>query len=341
MARKREGTIKESVDQLKELALDDRSGKRERIIDMLLLLHEDRDCTNEYLAEALDCSLRTIGRLWSDYQEKGIESMLRRSPAASLPQTTRPSRTPAIDPHVFDAGLVEFLNDLPVCTITAEWIGAFQRGLRRLFKDIDRVTVNVNIYHDLQDPQYRPSKFMVVEHVNAGGKKTVSTRKREIKPGEHLLKEARKVGFPFHDYHPPHVFDFQMPGGVATIGTIILWRDIWRPGISERTLTAFEQIRPFIAFLLSDCVARRQRESHDVRFFTEVINQVAEKDGLTKREQEVLLNHLLGSEYRKIASEMSITIDTVRKHVSSIHTKTGTRSIAELFARYLSPLSQL
>jgi DNA-binding CsgD family transcriptional regulator len=344
MARKRVGTVKESPDQLKELALIYQGKKEKRIIEMLLLLKEHPDCTTEWLADSLDCTVRTIGRWWTEYREGAIDRIPEAHGSAGAvvaEPVAEPLPAPATAPPVFDPGLVQFLNDLPVYTAPSRWIEQFRQLLRDLFPDIDRVTVNVNLYYDLSDPHYRPSSFMVVEHVKEDGKRSVSTRERQMTPGEHLLEEARKLKFPFDLYHPPHVLDFTMPEGMATIGTIILWRENWKPEISERTLAALEQLRPFIAFLLSDCVARRQREKQDIRFFTHVINQVAEKDGLSRREQEALLHHLFGNNYRKIAAEMNIAVNTVRKHVKSIHTKTGTHSVAELFARYLSPLSQL
>jgi DNA-binding CsgD family transcriptional regulator len=45
----------------------------------------------------------------------------------------------------------------------------------------------------------------------------------------------------------------------------------------------------------------------------------------------------MGYSYDEMARLLAISTKTVKKHVNTIHRKTGTRRQRELFARYLSP----
>lgn len=56
------------------------------------------------------------------------------------------------------------------------------------------------------------------------------------------------------------------------------------------------------------------------------LQQAAKKFDLTDREQEIIALFSSGASRKKIASELSISIWTVRFHASNIFKKTGTHS---------------
>ena len=70
--------------------------------------------------------------------------------------------------------------------------------------------------------------------------------------------------------------------------------------------------------------------------FAEALDRLFRRKGLSIRERHVLSLLMLGHSYNGIAEELGIAIDTVRKHVRSIHGKTGVHNQLEIFAKYLT-----
>jgi DNA-binding CsgD family transcriptional regulator len=59
--------------------------------------------------------------------------------------------------------------------------------------------------------------------------------------------------------------------------------------------------------------------------------------GLSLQERRVVTLRLLGHAYKEIADKLNISEDAIKKHLGSVHRKTGTRSYTELFAKYFTP----
>jgi DNA-binding CsgD family transcriptional regulator len=137
-------------------------------------------------------------------------------------------------------------------------------------------------------------------------------------------------------YSAPHRFDYHTTQG-AYLGSILLWREKQMGPISEATLQSVRDLAPFLTFMLSDCIARRQAEDPGARVFTETLSTIAEKENLTRRQQEVLTHGLLGRTHAQTGAALGITAHAVRGHVCAIHRKTDTRCLLELFARYFTP----
>jgi DNA-binding NarL/FixJ family response regulator len=57
------------------------------------------------------------------------------------------------------------------------------------------------------------------------------------------------------------------------------------------------------------------------------------REGLTAREEEVAALLLEGLSNQQIATRLSISLNTVKRHVSAMLKKTGTQSRLELVAR--------
>lgn len=55
--------------------------------------------------------------------------------------------------------------------------------------------------------------------------------------------------------------------------------------------------------------------------------------GLTEREQEVLRCLVKGMQYKTVASQLDISIDTVRSHIRSVYAKLQVHSVAEAVSR--------
>lgn len=345
MARKRKGIIKESVDQLTEMLRRHRGTPLENRIQMLLLLLNDSSLTILDVAHMVQCSERTVRRWWSLYQEGGMEALLSDSSiriSTDEPAQARTNQEPTVS--LLAANIREFLNALPLSGDPVTWITTTREVLKRLLGDVDRISIEVNVHCDLHNPGNNNSNMFVAQHFageESRNHRTIVTSQLRMKsPGELLLDALRRQKFPLDDFHPPHVFEYYIHEGQTHVGTIFLWREQRKPLISTRTLGAMEELRPFLTFLLTDCIARRRRPEFDLRMFTEIVTVVGRNEGLTVRENEVLLHHLLGREYEEIADRLNISVDTVRKHVKAIHRKSGARTYTELFARYFTPLRE-
>lgn len=51
----------------------------------------------------------------------------------------------------------------------------------------------------------------------------------------------------------------------------------------------------------------------------------------------MLALQLVGFSYDEMAATLGISLNTVRYHLKSIYNKTGTHSLAELYAKYFTP----
>jgi len=234
--------------------------------------------------------------------------------------------------------MLRFLNSLPSSGHLVDWIRSFRDGLTTLLSDVDQVMVDVNYLCDLDDPDaYRPEKALT-QHVGKGGAEriVIDTTAAAESHAERVISQARRSGFDPTRFQAPVAFEYAV-GKDAYLGTIVLWRDKGRKPISKATTTFVESLRPFMVFVLSNLVARHSHARPIDRAFHEALEAISNQLKLTDREQEVLAAHLFGYPYQAIAEMIHVGIDTVRKHVKSIHRKAGVMTYTELFARYFTP----
>lgn len=236
--------------------------------------------------------------------------------------------------------ILRFLNSLPVTGDPFAWIPVFREELARLLGDVDRITVSVNFNCDLQDPEnYRP-EMSIAQHVpvvqEEGSSGTTTLKTMQGTPIERLVEELNNQGYPLDEYYPPVGFDFYL-SGQAYLGVILLWRERCNPPISEVSQKLMESIEPFLAFVLSDLVARRQQAEPDVRIFSDALQQLTNQVKLSRQEQRVVILQLFGHSYKDIADLLGVSVDGAKHHLKMVHRKTGTRSYTELFAKYFMP----
>lgn len=241
------------------------------------------------------------------------------------------------NPHLSEA-MLRFLNSLPTSGHLVEWVSLFRNGLAKLLSDVDGVMVDVNYLCDLDHPEsYRPVKVMT-QHIGKGKPEglMIESESNGRTHSERIIAQARKNGFDPTAYHAPSSYEFQF-GGAAYLGTIVLWREKGKKPTSKGTIAFVESLRPFLVFVLSNLVARHSFVRPIDRAFHEALQRLAVELKLTEREQEVLAVHLFGYPYQAIAEMIHVGIDTVRKHVKSIHRKAGVMTYTELFAKYFTP----
>jgi DNA-binding CsgD family transcriptional regulator len=340
MARKKEGSIQESSDELRTLLRIYSGTKCEQRLQMLMLLSDNSALTVDEVAAEMACSERTVRRWWKLYQEGGIPVLLGTNGTQSLKS---PAHRHAGAHSLICPPVLKFLNGLPVTDDTVKWITTFREGLQRLLGDVDQVAVSVETECDLYSLEGSAMEFFLTEHIpevrSLRHATRVTTQRLDRPPGELLLESLRRQAFPLDNYHPPLWFDYHVVNG-EYLGTIILLRDRHAPVISERSRTLMRQLEPFLIFLLSDCIERRRRQGPDIRLFAEIVDSVSKAEGLRPREQEVMLHHLLGRNYEEIGRQLHISTSAVRKHVNAIHRKSGVKNVTELLARHITPLGE-
>lgn len=234
--------------------------------------------------------------------------------------------------------MLRFLNTLPMSGHLVEWIGVLRDALLALLADVDRVMVDVNYLCDLDDPENYHPVGALTQHIPQGrsGGVVIESGGGWASHADRVIGQARRSGFDLRSFHPPVSFEFVYGEG-AYLGTIVLWREKGKTQTSKGTIAFVESIRPFMTFVLSNLVARHNALRPVDRAFHEALSRIAVELRLTEREQEVLAIHLFGYPYQAIAEMIHVGIDTVRKHVKSIHRKAGVMTYTELFAKYFTP----
>lgn len=88
-------------------------------------------------------------------------------------------------------------------------------------------------------------------------------------------------------------------------------------------------IRVRVRWLSEDSSDQRILVVLEDRFQTARMRAIAESQryGLTEREAEIWLYRCIGYTYKKISQHLFITVDTVKKHVKSIHAKRETSQL--------------
>jgi DNA-binding CsgD family transcriptional regulator len=246
------------------------------------------------------------------------------------------------DPVVEMDRLFKFLSSLPDTHTVKEWSDTFRTTLQAFLGDVDRISISINVRLDLFNPQgYRPDIIITQDvasgdrAVNALVESTAENRNENVHL-ERLLSSLRARKFPLASYQAPVCFVYYYRES-AYLGMIVLWRDRTKPPISRRSIMLMEKLQSFITFLLSDFAARYQAAKPVEHVFDMALQRLTNERGLTIQERRITILQLLGLSYEEMATTLSISLNTVRYHLRSIYQKTGTHSLAELFAKYFTP----
>lgn len=241
--------------------------------------------------------------------------------------STQQYATSGVPPHI-----VRFLNAMPVSGDRLEWIDTFREALRALLGDVDKVSIAVDFSCDLLSPETQQRHGYIQQNLQTAQIKIEGMDKSHL---DRMLDGFRSQGVPFHLYQKPIGYDYFYQGK-AYIGAIVLWREISRSPISERTMGLIEELRPFITFSLSDLVARDQVQRPIGQVFMKALQTMKDEAKLTGQEERVVSLQLLGHSYKDIAEKLYVTVDTIKKHFKQVYRKTKTRSQSELFAKYFT-----
>lgn len=244
-----------------------------------------------------------------------------------------------LDRPVIPPNIMRFLNSLPLLGSLKDRVIIFREALQDLFFDIDKVVINVNYSFNFEDPvNYNPGVF--IEQYAAAdkswGESLTVVDHQGVGNALNVLNGLRAQGYPLDAYHPAEYMEFRLTEN-AYLGTIFVFREIARSPISANTLGTLDSLESFLYFMLFDLAAQHQVVNPVDKAFMAALKQLAVEANLTIKERKVVIHQMLGCSYKEIADLLDITVPTLKKHVNTIHQKTGTRSQGELFAKYFSP----
>ena len=235
--------------------------------------------------------------------------------------------------------IAELFNDQPVSQDVRSSIVILKKFLQDAFPEIDRISVAVNVACDLINPvDYSPANGIMYsvdiesERVRLG---IFSTPNENFRNVEYQMNECRRLGLPIDDYWPPVVLFYMFNG--AYVGRIFLWRDLLKNEMSHDVLDEIERLRSIITYIMTDIVLRYNYANPSERMFYEGFHRLVDESGISVRERRILQCRLVGFSYKEIADMVSISEDSVKKAIRSIHRKTNTRGHVELVAKYFTP----
>lgn len=241
--------------------------------------------------------------------------------------------------------LLKFLNDLPTTSDFSEWCDRFNAGLQELLGDVDRVSIGIEFpgqIEEFADEVDHEVHIRIMEFSNqdAGNERqdvTVETESSHnaITPAELFVESARRLGYPVDRHQPPIGYDYYSEER-NHLGSIILWRDHGNPPISKATQQFMVALEPFLCYVLSDYLARVQSDNPMPVAFRRAMYKMCLETGLTMQEQKIMWLRMFGHSYKGIADVLAVSVGTVKKHLNTIHHKTETRSLAEIFGKYFA-----
>jgi DNA-binding CsgD family transcriptional regulator len=334
--------IQETAEELDRFAQVYRGRPEEQRVRLLQVLRTQPELTFDEAAAAAGIPRRTAYRWWNLYQERDIIGLINLNmgrPVGTRKARKRPENDAGGVPLSAD-DLLELMNGLPTELGLLEGINGLRERLMLLLPDVDRISISVNTYCDLEEPaRYRPNLSIsqradVADRLDEGMQ--VNTLKGTEAPAYELLEQMRTGGFPFEKFHEPIAFDLLYEGS-ADLGSIVLWREIEKTPIPKETVDILERLRPFLVYAFSSLVTRHHYANPRDRVFYSALLEMARRARLTAQEQRIISYRLMGYSYKKIAAELGRTEGAVKKQLASVHRKTGTQGHSELFAKYFTP----
>ena len=122
--------------------------------------------------------------------------------------------------------------------------------------------------------------------------------------------------------------------GNQNVGDMRVWRDRQSEDFSNRDMEILNMIGPAYANALSRALQQEGAQSPELRM-SAALTRLAERQGLTPREQAIYSAVLNGSSDKEIADLCGISFTTVRTHLKHIYEKTGTSNRTQLLAKLL------
>lgn len=235
---------------------------------------------------------------------------------------------------------IRFLNALPgLVDDLKSGVIAFREALQELFPEVDKVVVYMDFSFRMGDSANYVPDIYLDYLVNTESEEAERVDIVEIgnRPDHSsaLLKMMRSQGLPVDDYYPPDVIELGYEN-YAHLGTIFLFRCLYKTPLPESTLRELKQLQPFFSAVIFGQAAQYQASKPSEFIATIVVRKISSDGDLSLSERKALTCQLMGYSYKETADRLHVSIATIKKHLTSVHRKTGTTSLGELFGKYLS-----
>ena len=258
--------------------------------------------------------------------------------APALPEPRGGKQRGITPPSPFQwAILLRLLGELPALELIIQKSEAIRDAIQDMFRDVDRVTLSINGGCPIIDYEnYEPTIFIAQNGPANESPNPISVGRGDESHEERTLRILGSLNFEFELYHAPHtiVYDYR---GSAYLGVLQLWTNRNREPLSAETIDMMNVLEPVWHFIFAGVALDHQARNPIDQVFNKALSKLVKEFKLSAQEHRVLVFRLLGYPYKETASLLNISIDTIRHHLKSIYAKTGTGSLAELFARHFTP----
>ena len=194
--------------------------------------------------------------------------------------------------------------------------------------DSYHVTDPVGLGTDEEEMQYYLDNVQEYDY----GRWTYSASSGGVYRETDFMEDSERVNTPYYkNFFKPSGVHYSM---MLTIirnqifyGVVALFRSKNKPDFSDHDLFILSLLQDHLGYRL-ELEKTGQTNSH----LQHSIDSVSDRYDLTKREKEIAGLLLQGSSQHDISVQLSITSNTLKKHISNIYKKTGVGSWRELFA---------
>jgi DNA-binding CsgD family transcriptional regulator len=284
------------------------------------------------------------------YSARGVAKLVEREFGARR-KWVFPEELGSRDPHAQPLEpqadqLLEFLCDLQVMGTMEENIKNIRCSLLKLFPGVDRISMYCNLVNDRAgnnstwrmiivdcDSTHKTRRNAIADSEDIA----VASFNDGVPPSDHILANLRKQGAPLKDYNDPIAINLYGKNRIL-VGILFFWNKKTKPPLTLADVAYIRRMEPFIIFLLQSLRERHAHINPALNPFHTVIDTMTRQAQLTLREFQTITLRFMGQSYQAIAKTLYISRSTVHKHILSVHRKTGTSNIVELFAKYFTPL---
>ena len=188
----------------------------------------------------------------------------------------------------------------------------------------DRELVNQVTYNCDEDGSSKYSELDYSRGIMYSGKSMVYRETDIISDEKRVETEYYKKVYRPNSWH----YSLQIILGYNKefLGVITLYRTIGKDNFAYDDVFVMDMMKDHLAYRLYQDKYRSDSQAHKLS-----VNEIAEKYDLTKREGMVLGELVNGNDNQKICDELSISINTLKKHILNIYRKIGVKNRVQLF----------
>lgn len=110
------------------------------------------------------------------------------------------------------------------------------------------------------------------------------------------------------------------------LGVVTLYRTIGKDNFQYDDIFLLDMLKEHLAYRLNEAWENGTQDEDKL-----TVTQTSEKYSLTRQEQQILKMLMAGNDNQMISEELTITINTLKKHIFNIYHKLGIRNRVQLF----------